>query len=94
MKAEYIKEEKLLGWLKEKGLSPEEAVKAVDAAIKQGVIRFCYTSSSPEDRGKLVPHYKRLTEEDVLPPELEEAMVKRLIEKDRKAEKPRESRIK
>jgi uncharacterized protein HemY len=84
-KTEYMKKGKLLEWLKEKGLSQEEALKATEMAITKGVIRFCYTSSSQEDRGKLVPHYKRLTEEDQMPPGLEEAMIKRLIEKDRKA---------
>jgi aryl-alcohol dehydrogenase-like predicted oxidoreductase len=85
LKTEYIKEEKLLAWLKEKGLSPEEAMKATDLAIRTGVIRFCYTSSSPEDIGKLVPHYKILTREDEMPQELEKALTKRLVQKDRKA---------
>lgn len=76
-----------MGWLKENGLPLNEAMKAIDTASRQGVIRFCYTESSPEDRGKLVPHYKKLTEEDQMPPELEVAIMKRLIAKDRKATK-------
>jgi hypothetical protein len=77
--ARYIKEEELVESLKKNGLVSEEVTKAIQLAMKQHVIRFCYPSSVG---GKeLVPCYERITEEDLLPPEIIEQMRKKSIQK-------------
>lgn len=79
-KSRYIKEVELLAWLKKNGLTQEEAKRAIHIAMKQDVIQFCYPSSVG---GKeLVPCYERITEEDLLPPELLKEMRKKSLQKE------------
>nr|MDO8098331.1 hypothetical protein [Candidatus Njordarchaeota archaeon] len=59
----YVRDRELLEWLKQNGLTQEEAKKSIYTATRQRVIRFCYPTSVG---GKeLVPCYEKLTEEDL-----------------------------
>ncbi|WXG45705.1 MAG: hypothetical protein WED05_03280 [Candidatus Atabeyarchaeum deiterrae] len=78
LKTRDIGKEELLDWLKRNGLTLEQASMAIHLAIQQGLIRFCYPPSVCGEEP--VPSYERITEEDLLPPELLEEMRTRIFE--------------
>jgi hypothetical protein len=83
---EDLPEKELLEWLYRNGLTSEEAAKAINTAVKQRKIRFCYLSSVGIE--KHVRCYERLTKEDLeLDQELRRATISRAPVKKSKTRK-------